>query len=175
MGEGGVGKTTLLYRYLNGFFMDSTKMTIGTDFFTKNIQITKDGNEISGKMLIWDLGGQDRFRFMMKDYMKGAEGIILAYDLTRLNTLLKITGWVNILEQAKIPVDGSIPIILIGTKKDLIDPKSDDVESRNGYIDEIKDRCKISYYSETSSVTGENIEQCFDFILSDFIKKSIKK
>jgi Ras-related protein Rab-7A len=172
MGEGGVGKTTLLHRYINGNFVDSTKMTIGSDFFTKNIDYMLDSVHVSGKMQIWDLGGQDRFRFMMKDYMKGSEAIILAYDLTRMMTLIKLAGWLDVIEEAGIPLDGSIPIVLLGTKKDLYKETPEDVEGRKEIIGELMKRCKIQYYIENSSYTGENVEQAFDFIINAFVQKT---
>ena len=175
MGEGGVGKTTLLNRYINGNFLNSTKMTIGSDFFTKNIDFTFDSVQVTGKMQIWDLGGQDRFRFMMKDYLKGSEGIILAYDLTRVMTLIKLASWLDVLEQGGIPLDGSIPIVLIGTKKDLYTETPEDVEQRKEIMDELLQRCKIQYYVENSSLTGENIEQAFNFLINSFVQRAFEK
>ncbi len=175
MGEGGVGKTTLLNRYINGYFVDSTKMTIGSDFFTKSIDFMLDSVHITGKMQIWDLGGQDRFRFMMKDYLKGAEAVILAYDLTRMMTLIKLNGWIDVLEQAQIPLDGSIPVVLLGTKKDLYTETPEDVEGRKEVIGELMQRCKIQYYIENSSFTGENVEKAFDFIINAFVEKTFHK
>ena len=72
IGEGGVGKTTLLQRSVNDTFIDSTKMTIGADFFVKNIDKTDEQFVNQTSLLLWDFAGQDRFRFVLKDYTQGA-------------------------------------------------------------------------------------------------------
>ena len=77
-GEGGVGKTTLLYRYIKEEFLKDTEMTIGLDFFSKNIKL--DGLDIT--LQFWDFGGQDRFQFLHDYYTKGASGAILMFDLS---------------------------------------------------------------------------------------------
>jgi len=64
-GEGGVGKTTLLHRYVEGKFLADTRMTLGVEFFLKEIDL--DGNKVL--LQIWDFGGQERFRFLLKNYV----------------------------------------------------------------------------------------------------------
>ncbi|GAH39257.1 unnamed protein product, partial [marine sediment metagenome] len=77
-GEGGVGKTTLLHRYVEGIFLADTKMTLGVEFFLKELDL--DGNKIL--LQIWDFGGQERFRFLLQNYIMGAKGALLLFDLT---------------------------------------------------------------------------------------------
>jgi small GTP-binding protein len=171
IGEGGVGKTTMMLRYINGKFSDTTKMTVGSDFFTKKI-IRKD---MIGKLLIWDLGGQKRFRPMMKGYLSGVEGIILVYDLSRIITLLKLDNWIDNLEKMNIPLDGSLPIILVGTKKDLYSFPADLEVQRLEKISEVKKRVAIAYQVENSSLTNENIDNAFNYLLKHFIIQTLKK
>ena len=92
LGDGGAGKTTLLHRYVKREFIDTTTMTIGVDFFTKEI-ITDSTNV---KMILWDITGQERFRHMIARYMKGASGALLLFDVTNMVTFVNIGKWMNI-------------------------------------------------------------------------------
>ena len=75
-GEGGVGKTKLLHRYVEGKFSGETKMTIGVEFFLKEVMI--DGQQCA--LQLWDFGGQERFRFLLENYVLGAKGALLLFD-----------------------------------------------------------------------------------------------
>ncbi len=109
--------------------------------------------------------------------MKGAHAVILMYDMGRLITLVKLKDWIEKLKKGKIPIDGKIPIIIVGTKKDLFNSN----EKENGqfkqdeYLEEIKKICKVDAYFETSSLKGENIEDPFDFLVDHFIGTELKK
>lgn len=85
-GDGGVGKTTLLYRYIEGRFLANTRMTIGVEFFLKELNI--EGKKIL--LQVWDFGGQDHFRPLLKNYAVGARGALLLFDLTRPSSLERI-------------------------------------------------------------------------------------
>jgi small GTP-binding protein len=80
VGDGAVGKTTILHQYVDGKFMEDTQLTIGTNFFIKDI-ILKEF-DISIKFQIWDLGGQDYFASVRRNFYNGARGIIYTFDLT---------------------------------------------------------------------------------------------
>ncbi len=72
LGNGGVGKTTLIQRYLTGSFNESTLMTLGVDFYIKYLIV--DGESVT--IQIWDLGGEDRFRFLLPSYCRLANGAV---------------------------------------------------------------------------------------------------
>ena len=177
LGEGGVGKTSLISQYVSGKFTNRSSMTIDCDFFTKKIILNTEYLEIEGTLSLWDVSGQSQFRPIIEDNMKGAHAIILMYDMSRLITLVKLKDWIKILKDRKIPVDGTFPIIIVGSKMDLFDPKG----KENGkfkqeeYIEEIKKIAKIDAYFETSSLKGENIEDPFDFLVDRFIDDELKK
>lgn len=152
-GDGGVGKTTLLHRFIEGKFLVDTRMTIGVEFFLKDL--TFDG--VSYKLQLWDLGGQDEFRDMVSRYILGANGALLMIDLTRMVTIKGIDGWVKILRQE----DPNLPILLIGTKLDLHNKISvDDV-----YALELKEKYNFIEYIKTSSKNGENINESFVILI----------
>ena len=168
LGEGGVGKTTLLHRYVSNIFIDSTKMTIGTDFFIKKVDISNDnGEKYQLTLLLWDFAGQERFRFILNEYIKGAEGIILAFDLSRPATLYRIKNWIGLLKESNVWDDPNTKYFLLGTKKDLVtnDPNSISKET----IEEFKEKFKADSYFESSSLDGSGIEDLFNYVAKSMI------
>ena len=110
-GEGGVGRTTLLRRYIEGKFFADTPMTIGIQFFAKTIII----EERKVNFVFWDFAGQERQRETIKLFVKGADAAILSFDLTRPMTLENLEEWVNIFRM----YNPYLPILFVGTKIDL--------------------------------------------------------
>ncbi len=91
-GDGGVGKTTLLYRYVEGKFLTDTKATLGVEFFWKVFNT----NDKQIDLQLWDFGGQQVFRHILKNYASGAHGALLLFDLTNNSSLEQIDEWVDI-------------------------------------------------------------------------------
>lgn len=149
-GDGGVGKTTLLYRYKEGRFLEDTTMTLGVEFSLKTLRI----DDCRVDLQIWDFGGQDRFRYMLPNYVVGAKAALLLFDLTRIMTLDNLEEWVGILRAQ----DPYLPIIFVGTKNDL----TDEIQVEDDYALEFKERFKLFDYIKTSAKTGENIEKAFE-------------
>ena len=157
-GDGGVGKTTLLHRYVTGEFLFDTTMTLGVQVFKKEIQI-----EDKHIMLqLWDFGGQEQFKFMLKHYVYGAHGAIIMFDLTRVNTLQQIKEWIKICNQENL----DIPIILIGSKADLVDFISVD-EEIEGVFEELFD---FLDYLKVSSKTGEKVNDLFKILINKMVE-----
>ena len=159
VGDGSVGKTTLLQRYVDGLFKEDQKMTIGVNFYLKRIQ-TRD---FDIALQLWDFGGQERFRFLLKKYVKGAAGALLLYDLTNPATIESANEWVELVRMH----NSSLPIILVGTKYDLVDPE---------FIDDATPNLVLAKYDligriKTSSKTGENVEDVFNLLFNNLIKR----
>ena len=95
IGDSGVGKTCLLLRYANDSFSPTFITTIGIDFKIKNVDI--DGTRI--KLQIWDTAGQERFRTITTSYFRGAQGILLVYDITNKWSFEGISRWLKEVEQ----------------------------------------------------------------------------
>jgi len=168
LGEGGVGKTTLLHRYVSNIFVDSTKMTIGTDFFIKKVDISIDNTDkYQITLLLWDFAGQERFRFILNEYIRGAEGIILAFDLSRVATLYRIKNWIGLLKEGGVWGDSKTKFFLLGTKKDLVtdDPSLISPEK----IDEFREKFNADSYFETSSQNGLGVEEFFNHVAKNMI------
>lgn len=173
LGEGGVGKTTLLYRYVNKVFLDSTKMTIGSDFFVKKLKTVEEQYENRLTLLLWDFAGQERFRFILKDYTKGAEGVILVFDLVRYNTLQKLFNWIDILKEGGVWGNPDVKFYLVGSKRDLVPGNEQAVPEE--VIEDFKKEFNIDSYYETSARDGTGIEDLFRSVAKSLIAQEDQK
>jgi len=160
-GDGAVGKTTLLRKYVDGTFDESSITTVGVDFFIKQVIYENVG---SCTLQIWDLGGQERFRHLLESFIMGAKGALLLFDLTQMPKIDNILNWVNMVRMH----DFDLPIILVGTKLDLEELIAVDDESAEA----IKNAFNMIEYVKTSSKTGANVELVFDLIAQELMKKS---
>ncbi|MFX1257699.1 MAG: Rab family GTPase [Promethearchaeota archaeon] len=158
-GEGGVGKTTLLNRYISGEFKPNFKMTKGIEFFNKIIDI----NGIFYNLIIWDFAGQDQFRDILSDFVRGSIGALLLFDMTRFYTLERIEEWIKMLS-----LYGNIPILIIGSKYDLI--HDNDPNFLDNYVSKIMNKYKYCFaYVKTSAKNGYNVKKSFDLLLEKII------
>ena len=174
MGEGGVGKTTLCNRVLTGIFNPATKMTIGVDFQLLKVDILDPTSEelakVSLEVQLWDLGGQEQFRFMHPRFVKGAVGGLLCYDLSRISTKFKLDKWMEIWKENSEP---NTPLILIGTKMDLINKGA-----QNLAVQEIKSVAEEYNIEKTfliSSQSGLSVDILMDTLLKDSYAFNVKK
>jgi small GTP-binding protein len=158
-GEGGVGKTTLLRRYVEGKFSAETKMTIGVEFFLKEVEV--DGKQCT--LQLWDFGGQERFRFLLESYVLGAKGAILMFDLTRPMTLENLEEWVNLVRRS----DNTIPVLFLGTKLDL----ESDIMVEDNYALQFKDNYKLFDFLKISSKTGQNVQESFELLTRKILER----
>ena len=156
-GNGGVGKTSLLRRYVDGFFDESTIMTVGVDFFTKELIF----DNARCLLQLWDLGGQERFRYLLENFVMGARAALLLFDLTRMPLINDVLEWVNIARLHDI----NLPILLVGTKLDLEDLIAVDDESAL----HLKNTFNMIDYIKTSSKTGYNVEKPFKMLVKKLV------
>ncbi len=157
-GDGGVGKTTLIRRYLTGIFNEGTNMTIGVDFHIKALNI----NGSSVGLQIWDFAGEDRFRFLLPSYVRGASGGIFMYDITRYSSLKNLQNWFEVFNGAVRDRQFQIPILMVGGKKDLEHKRAVEKD----YARELAQECNCMGHLECSAKTGQNVEQIFEMISS---------
>jgi len=163
VGDGYVGKTTLLRRYVEGLFYEAHNITIGVDFFLK--QLIFDSFEIS--LQLWDFGGQEQFRFILKKYIGGAAGALLLCDLSDPSTIDSVEEWVNLVRSN----DNNLPIILVGTKLDLVNLDSiDDEIAFNNMV-----KFRMSAYIKISSKTGTNIDDLFNLLVKQILRRNKSK
>jgi len=155
-GPGGVGKTSLLLRYIKDYFSDDLKKTIGSNFLIKDVEL--DGKNI--RLLLWDIGGQPQFHKLRTIYFKGSNAALGVFDVSSSQTLLKIPGWVSSIKKT---VKKTIPMLLLGNKVDL---------EREVDREEAEDLAKRlnCEYMETSAKTGVNVESAFEKIAKACLK-----
>ncbi|MHA1985812.1 MAG: Rab family GTPase [Promethearchaeota archaeon] len=148
LGEKNVGKTSLVYRYIENKFRDSYKATLGVNLLKKDMDV--DGNGVS--VQIWDLGGQESFRSLRKLYLEGANGAFVMFDLTDRKSFDKLNEWIESFKDAR----GEQPMVLIGNKSDLENQrKITDIEASNYAKDNNMELIL------TSAKTGQNVEEAF--------------
>ena len=166
VGPGAVGKTSLLNRFVHNEFNLKYKLTIGVDFLTKNLEYTPSK---FAKLQIWDIGGQERFKFLHRSFYDGALGALLVFDLTRQHTFSSMKIW---LSEMRSIIINNIPKVIIGNKSDLI-PEIGPIIDRNEVEKYAKNEGCL--YIETSAKTGENVEKAFLELTNHMVKKEEKK
>jgi len=149
IGDSGVGKTCLLFRFSDDAFNTTFISTIGIDFKIKTVEL--GGKKI--KLQIWDTAGQERFHTITTSYYRGAMGIMLVYDVTSAKTFDNISKWLrNIAEHATQDVEKMI----LGNKCDMDDKRQ--VPRERG--ETIAREHKIAFL-ETSAKSNINVEKAF--------------
>ncbi|CAI8615751.1 unnamed protein product [Vicia faba] len=163
IGDSAVGKTQILSRFTKNEFCFDSKSTIGVEFQTKTVTI-------NGKLIkaqIWDTAGQERYRAVTSAYYRGALGAMLVYDITKRQTFDHVARWV---EELRSHADGSIVIMLIGNKGDLVDQRVVQTEDAVEFAED-----QGLFFSETSAFSGENVNSAFLKLLQEINKVVSKK
>lgn len=163
IGDSAVGKTQILSRFAKNEFCFDSKSTIGVEFQTKTVTI--DGKVI--KAQIWDTAGQERYRAVTSAYYRGALGAMLVYDITKRQSFDDVARWV---EELRAHADSSIVIMLVGNKGDLVDQRVVPAEDAVEFAEE-----QGLFFSETSALSGDNVESAFLKLLEEINKVVSKK
>jgi small GTP-binding protein len=163
-GDGGVGKTSLVHRYLTGLFTGESGMTIGVDFHMKKFEFQKKKVALQ----IWDFGGEERFRFLLPGYVNGASGGIFMFDITRRSSLDNFNDWLMMFKDGTKYATIDVPIIMAGGKLDLQARRS--VSSTDAL--ELAGKFNLFDYIECSAKTGENVEIIFYKIALEISKRA---
>lgn len=117
VGDGNVGKSSFVHRYVNGAFSKNYKMTMGVDYSVK-LLLWSDKEKV--RLQLWDIAGQERFISMNRIYYKGALGCVVMFDVTSSASFLSCRHWKRDLDnKAMLPNGDSIPCILLANKCDL--------------------------------------------------------
>ena len=150
-GPAGVGKTSLIMRFIKSKFQTDYKLTVGVDILTKDVELANDN---ICTLSIWDIGGQERFSFIRSTFYKGAAGALLVFDLSRAATWDEIKNWRAEVKQFA----GDIPFVLIGNKLDLLADVGEviDRDEARAYAES-----QGSEYIETSAKDNLNVAQAF--------------
>ncbi|XP_075255745.1 ras-related protein Rab-23-like [Convolutriloba macropyga] len=114
VGNGGVGKSSLIQRYCKGSYTSQYKKTIGVDFLEKSIEV--DGQEV--RMMLWDTAGQEEFDSITKSYYRGAQCCVLAFSITDRASFDAVDRWrEKVVEQC----GDKVCMVIVQNKMDLLD------------------------------------------------------
>jgi small GTP-binding protein len=157
IGDGGVGKTSLIQRFIHGTFQKDYLKTIGAQI--SNYKVEKEGRKT--ELLFWDLAGQDDFHFLRPSFYKASKAAIIVYSLEDNNlgrrSFEHITDWHNDVKE----FCGDIPVILFANKIDLINEES----MNKDYLEKLVNDNNFTGYFITSAKTGKRVEYAFNFLI----------
>ncbi|MFX1307188.1 MAG: Rab family GTPase [Promethearchaeota archaeon] len=164
-GSKGVGKSSLISRYIDDIFIENSIQTIGVAFKRKEIKIKEN---LKVDLNIWDFGGEEKYRILFPAYVNGATAALLLYDTTNKDSLEDLINWVQLID------DNSKEIIkvIIGTKIDLKEQRE------ISKADAISFSTKFNCYGDpiiTSSKTGENVEKAFHNVVMAIIERELQE
>ncbi|MGV9199703.1 MAG: Rab family GTPase, partial [Promethearchaeia archaeon] len=160
-GDGGVGKTSMVHRFVENSFQQDYKATIGTSIMKKSLSFEDLGSKV--RFILWDLAGQKKFRLVRQNYLKNAEAAFIIYDVTRPETFKNVETWHKEITE----VEPSINLMLVGNKIDLERKVSREQGEKKA------EDLGISY-EETSAKTGENIGEAFRLLALQIINKNLE-
>lgn len=155
LGDGAVGKTSLIRRFVDDVFTDDYLLTIGTKTSKKRliVKMKNPKREFHLSLMIWDIMGQISFRKLLHPtYLKGAKGAILVCDLTRKETLDHLDDWIDSLYvERKV-----MPFVFVANKSDLEDKHA----FRTAELESVASAYDSPFFT-TSAKTGVNVEKAF--------------
>ena len=161
IGDSGVGKTSILFRFSDDAFNTSFISTVGIDFKIKTMEL--NGKII--KLQVWDTAGQEQFKTITTCFYRGAVGVMMVYDITDKKSFDDITNWVRTIQEH---ANSNIEKIIIGNKCDMEDmrlvPKEYGEAVANKYA---------SLFLETSAKANINIEEAFIQLVTCILEKKL--
>lgn len=159
IGDGAVGKTSLIKKYTQGSFQKDYIKTLGAQF-------SKYDEEINGdncKLFFWDIAGQREFDFMRPTFYKGSKAAIIVFSHTDKESFNHIMDWHEDIKK----YTGELPIVLFGNKTDLIDEDGSEDEKVLQMVEEMN---FLGYY-RTSAKTGTGVYEAFQAIIKTLYNK----
>ncbi|KAJ6805710.1 putative ras-related protein Rab-21 [Iris pallida] len=159
LGDGRVGKTSLVLRYVNNVFSEKQQATVQASYLTKRVVI--EGVPIT--LAIWDTAGQERFHALGPIYYRDADAALLVYDMIDSDSFVRVRKWVTELQQM---ASKTIIIAIAANKSDLVRSKKFDIQEAESYAASIGARVFV-----TSAKSGEGIDEVFLDIATRLLQK----
>ncbi len=159
IGDGAVGKTSLIKKYTQGSFQKDYIKTLGAQFSKYDEEI--EGNNC--KLFFWDIAGQREFDFMRPTFYKGSKAAIIVFSHTDEDSFNHIEDWYEDIKN----YTGELPIVLFGNKTDLV--KEEDLDEEK-VVKIVNERNFLGYY-KTSAKTGSGVYKAFQAIIKDLYNK----
>jgi len=160
-GDSGVGKSTLINRYITNKFDHDLKSAIGAAILMKFIET--DNYRVT--LQIWDFAGEARFSSLLPSYAQGSSAAIFMCDITNRDSIMNIDKWLLTFNEGLNNQDPKFPLIVVGGKLDLQEHRSFNWED---IVDILTVREKFDYI-ECSSKTGENVDLLFQTIVDKML------
>lgn len=166
LGDGAVGKTSLIRKFVFDRFDDRYIMTFGTKVSKKEVAMCERGQEFHLTFLIWDILGQRVHDNIHSAYYQGAAGAFIVCDMTRRETLDHLEDWIRVFRK----VNGDAPVVLLGNKSDLAD------QMQFGEADLSALAAKHGFkFHLTSAKTGAHVEESFGELGREVILQHLAK
>ena len=159
IGDTSVGKSCLLLRFADDTFSDAYLSTVGVDFRFRTVRVGKK----AVKLQIWDTAGQERFRTITSAYYRGADGIVMIYDVTNLESFNHVNEWLT--EVSRYAAEGTSRL-LVGNKCDKIAERVISTEKGKAFADNLG----IAFI-ETSAKDATNVEQAFMAMTEELVNR----
>lgn len=167
VGDGGVGKTSMVLRYTDKTFKENYIMTIGSNFSTKSVELP-EYPQYNIKLQIWDLAGQKHFSFVRPPFYRGATGVIYVFDLTRRSSFANLLDWKTEVEK----VVAGRPSVLVGNKLDLANQGKREIAVQDG--ESLMNELQAKTYFETSAKEGDKVDDVFKETVLEILRNSNK-
>ncbi|CAL1536585.1 unnamed protein product [Lymnaea stagnalis] len=159
VGDSSVGKTSMLLRYTDDCFNESFITTIGVDFRIKSIEVSG----VTAKMHLWDTAGQDRFRNITSSFYRGADCVLLVYDVTDMHSFTNLNTWLN--DVQRYGTEHSL-VLLVGNKLDMAGRRVVSEAEARQFAESAGLR-----YVETSAKDATNIHDAFTSVALELVER----
>lgn len=159
VGNGQVGKTSMITRFAKGIFTNEYKKTIGVDFLEKKMYLTSLGEEVT--YLLWDTAGQEEYDAITRTYYKGAGACVLAFSTTDRASFDAIESW----HQKVTDECGPVTMVLVQNKVDMMDDAQ--MEARD--VEHLAKKLRLKLY-RTCVKDDLNIAEVFTHLGTEFIR-----
>lgn len=165
VGEEGVGKTSLIHRFVSGAFDDSYIRTLGAVVSKKTVALgSMQGRPVQVDMMILDIMGKRTFLQLFKEaYFHGAKGVLAVFDMTRAQSLRDLTKWIDGVRDSV----GPVPVYALGNKTDIEQRREVQPGDAASILESYE--CPVLY---TSAKTGDNVEQAFQGLAKTIVEST---
>jgi small GTP-binding protein len=167
LGEGGVGKTSLIRRFVLDEYQDTYLHTIGTKVSKIELTVPYGPDlEVQMDMSLFDIMGQHGFRDLVREtFFHGAQAIMAVCDITRLDSLTALNAWIP----SGLEISGDVPVYIIVNKKDLIDRRA----FADGQVQKIAESFSAPWVM-TSAKTGEFVDEAFNALAVEMVDRGMR-
>ncbi len=155
LGDAGVGKTSILEQYVNQVFTGAYKVTIGSDFLSKELLLGTD----HVRLQIWDTAGQEKYRSLSLAYYRGADACMFVFDVTDKRSFNNLEMWMQtFFSQIPEKQVETFPVVIVGNKADKT---GDRLVSEDAIKRWCKNHNNVSYF-DVSAKTRSGIDEAFE-------------